>query len=96
MRTQQCNTWYKVRAVYLGGTNTWMGGRLRSQDQMNLECGSNLVNISLQIRMLVFFCMNFALKFGGEEQKNEKDFHRKVLLRSLDLSCCFKEKNRLW
>ena len=32
-----------------GGTKTWVGGRLRSRDQTNSECGSNLVNILLQI-----------------------------------------------
>ena len=49
-----------------GGTKTWAGGRLRSRDQTNSECGSDLVNILLQI-LLSFFGMDFALKFGGED-----------------------------
>ena len=32
-----------------GGTKTWAGGRLRSRDQTNSECGSDLVNMLLQI-----------------------------------------------
>ena len=32
-----------------GGTKTWKGGRLGSRDQTNSECGSDLVNILLQI-----------------------------------------------
>ena len=32
-----------------GDTKTWTGRRLRSRDQTNSECGSDLVNILLQI-----------------------------------------------
>ena len=46
--------------------------------------------------MLSCFGMNFALKFGGEDQKHKKSFFLQNLLvlgtRSLDLSCCFIEK----
>ena len=45
--------------------------------------------------MLSSFGMDFALKFGGEDQKKKK---RPSLqnLRLLDLSCCFIDKKRLW
>ena len=44
----------------------WVGGRLRSRDQTNSECGSDLVNFSPN-PVLSFFGMDFALKFGGED-----------------------------
>ena len=36
-------------SVFGGGTKTWVGGRLHSRVQTNSECGSDLVNILLQI-----------------------------------------------
>ena len=51
LRIEQYSTWHGARVVCLGegGTKTWAGGRLRSRDQTNSECGSDLVNILLQI-----------------------------------------------
>ena len=49
--------------------------------------------------VLSAFGMGFAHKFGGDDQKIKKDLHRKILgylSRSLDLSCCFIKKKRLW
>ena len=49
--------------------------------------------------MLSSFGMDFALKFGGEDQKNKKGLHRKILgylitfTRSVLL---FHRKKRLW
>ena len=51
LRIEQYRTWHEASVVCLGegGTKTWAGGRLRSQDHTNSECGSDLVNILLQI-----------------------------------------------
>ena len=52
--------------------------------------------------ILSSFGMDFALKFGGEDQKNKKGSSSQNLtlhdhVHSIsDLSCCFIEKNRLW
>ena len=48
---EQYSIWRKARVVCLGeeGTKNWAGERLRSRDQTNSECGSDLVNILLQI-----------------------------------------------
>ena len=50
-RIEQYSTWHGARVVCLGkgGTKTWAGRRLRSRDQTNSECGSDLVIILLQI-----------------------------------------------
>ena len=82
-----------------GGTKTWVGRRLCSQDQTNLECGSDLVNILIQI-LLSFFCMDFALKFGGEDKKSKKKgLHCKILGNFITFTWSvwlFHRKNRLW
>ena len=48
---EQYSIWHGARVVRLGegGTKTWAGGRLRSRGQTNSGCGSNVVNILLQI-----------------------------------------------
>ena len=35
MRIEQYSTWHGARVVCLGGTKTWVGGRLRSRNQTN-------------------------------------------------------------
>ena len=48
LRVEQYSTWHGA-SVFGGGTETWAGGCLSSRDQTNSECGSDLVNILLQI-----------------------------------------------
>ena len=64
----------------LGGLKNLDGGTLThprpNEFGMRLRSGEDFAPNT----MLSFFCMDFALKFGGEDQKyKKKDLHLKVL-----------------
>ena len=82
-----------------GGTKTWAGGRLRSRDQTNSECGSDLVNILLQILCYPSLVWILPSNLEVKTKKIKKGHHRKILgylitfTRSVLL---FHRKKRLW
>ena len=82
-----------------GGTKTWEGGRLRSRDQTNSECGSDLVNILLQILCYPSLVWILPSNLEVKTKKIKKGHHRKILgylitfTRSVLL---FHRKKRLW
>ena len=82
-----------------GGTKTWAWGRLRSRDQTNSECGSDLVNILLQIlcypSLVWILPSNLEVKTKKTKKKKRSSSQNLLLLDyvHLDLSCCFREKS---
>ena len=62
-----------------GGTKTWAGGRLRSRDQTNSECGSDLVNILLQILCYPSLVWILPLNLEMKTKKIKKGLYRKIL-----------------
>ena len=55
-----------------GGTKTRAGRRLRSLDQTNSECGSDLVNILLQILCYPFLVWSFPSNLEVKTKKIKK------------------------
>ena len=80
-----------------GGTKTWAGGRLGSRDQTNSECGSDLVNILLQIlyypSLVWILPSNLEVKTKKIKKKIFIAKSKATCSRSLDLSCCFIKKS---
>ena len=73
------------------------GGTLTQPDQTNSECGSNLVNILLQILCYSFLVWILPSNLEVKTKKIKKKVFiaksKATWLRSLDLSCCFMEKS---
>ena len=61
-----------------GGTKPWAGGRLRSRDQTNSECGRDLVNILLQILCYPSLVWILPSNLEVKTKKIKKGLHRKI------------------
>ena len=63
----------------MGGTKTWVVGRLHCRDQTNLEYGSDLVNILLQILCYPSLVWILPSNLEMKTKKVKKGLHRKIL-----------------
>ena len=101
LRIEQYPTWHGASVVCLGGGGRHknLGGRTLTQprpDEFGMRQRSG--EYFPPNPMLSFFCMDFALTFGGEDQK-KKGLYRKILGYLITFTSSvllFHRKSRLW
>ena len=83
LRIEPYSTWHGARVVCLGeGGHKNLGGGTLTQprpDEFGIGMRQRSGEYFAPNPVLSFFDMDFALKFGGEDQKNKKKgLHRKI------------------